>query len=71
MGVVGQRHVTAALSPGKKPVPIVQETGWAAGPVWTGAENLDLPGIRSPDVLKFTILNIGKIVLFIEVLIQK
>jgi len=25
---------------GKDPVPIVQETGWAPGPVWTGAENL-------------------------------
>jgi len=40
-------------------------------PVWTGAENLDLTGIRSSDVFKFTILNIGKIVLLIEVLIQK
>ena len=26
--------------PGKKPVPIVQEAGWAPVPVWTGAENL-------------------------------
>ena len=26
--------------PGKDPVPIVQEAGWAPGPVWTGAENL-------------------------------
>ena len=26
--------------PGKDPVPIVQEVGWAPGPVWTGAENL-------------------------------
>jgi hypothetical protein len=25
---------------GKEPVPIVQEAGWAPGPVWTGAENL-------------------------------
>ena len=24
----------------KDPVPIVQEAGWAPGPVWTGAENL-------------------------------
>ena len=37
------------LSPGKDPVPIVQEAGWASGPVWTGAENLDPTGIRSPD----------------------
>jgi hypothetical protein len=27
------------LPPGKDPVPIVQEAGWAPGPVWT-AENL-------------------------------
>ena len=33
----------------RDPVPIVQEAGWAAGPVWTGAENLALTGIRSPD----------------------
>ena len=25
---------------GKDPVVIVQEAGWAPGPVWTGAENL-------------------------------
>ena len=34
---------------GKDPVLIVQESGWAPGPVWTGAENFDPPGIRSPD----------------------
>jgi len=34
---------------GKYPVPIVQEAGWAPGPVWTGAENLAPTGIRSPD----------------------
>jgi len=28
------------LTPGTDPVPIVQEAGWASGPVWTGAENL-------------------------------
>jgi len=33
------------FTPGKDPVPIVQEAGWAPGPVWTGAENLaPLPG---------------------------
>ena len=37
------------LTPGKDPVPIVQEAGWASGPVWTGAENLAPAGIRSPD----------------------
>ena len=38
-----------SLLPGKDPVPIVQEAGWAPGPVWTGAENLAPTGIRSPD----------------------
>jgi len=34
---------------GKVPVPTVQETGWAPGLVWTGAENLAFTGIRSSD----------------------
>ena len=37
------------FTPRKDPVPIVQEAGWAPGPVWTGAENLAPTGIRSPD----------------------
>jgi len=37
------------FTPGKDPVPIVQEAWWAPGPVWTGAENLAPTGIRSPD----------------------
>ena len=45
----GQRKAPAALYPGKDPVPIVQEAGWAPGPVWTGAENLAPTGIRSSD----------------------
>ena len=36
------------FTPGKDPVPIVQEAGWAPGPVWTGAENFAATGIRSP-----------------------
>jgi hypothetical protein len=36
-------------TPRKDPVPIVQEAGWAPGPVWTGAENLAPTGIRSVD----------------------
>ena len=28
------------FTPRKDLVPIVQEAGWAPGPVWTGAENL-------------------------------
>ena len=31
------------FTPGKDPVLIVQEVGWAPGPVWTGAENLASP----------------------------
>jgi hypothetical protein len=38
------------FTPGKDPVPILQEAGWAPGPVWTGAENLNPIGIRSPDI---------------------
>ena len=37
------------FTPGKDPVPIVQEAAWAPGPVWTGAENLATTGIPSPD----------------------
>ena len=33
----------------KDPVPIVQESGWAPGHVWTGAETFAPTGIRSPD----------------------
>ena len=45
----GQRYDTAARTPGIDPVPIVQEAGWAPGPVWTGAENLTPTGNRFPD----------------------
>jgi hypothetical protein len=37
------------FTPAKDSVPIVQEAGWAPGPVWTGAENLVPTGIQSPD----------------------
>jgi len=36
------------FTPGRDPIPIVQEAGWTPGPVWTGAENLASTGIRSP-----------------------
>jgi hypothetical protein len=42
--VCGQHHTPAAFTPGKDPVPIVQEAGWAPKPVWIGAENLAPPG---------------------------
>ena len=40
------------FTPGKNPVPIVQEAGWAPGQVWTGAENIaqnrdSIPGLFS------------------------
>jgi len=37
------------FTPGKEPVPTVQEAGWASGPVWTSAKNLAPTGIQSPD----------------------
>ena len=37
------------FTPGKDPVLIIQEAGWALGPVWTGAQNLVSTGIRSQD----------------------
>jgi hypothetical protein len=41
------------FTPGKHPVPIVQEAGWASGPVWMVADNLaphrdSIPGPSSP-----------------------
>jgi hypothetical protein len=36
-------------TPRKDTVPIVQEAGWAPGPVWTGTENFAHTGTRSPD----------------------
>jgi len=35
---------------GKDPLPILEEAGWAPGPVWTGAKNLVPTGIRSRTV---------------------
>jgi len=31
------------FTPGKDPVPIIQEDGWAPEPVWTSAKNLAPP----------------------------
>ena len=38
MGWVVTPH-PGRFTPMKDPVPILQEAGWAPGPVWTGAEN--------------------------------
>jgi len=32
-----------SFTPENDPVPVVQEAGWAPGPVWIGAENLAPP----------------------------
>jgi len=40
MGMGGQRHAPAALPQERHLVPGVQETAWATGPVWAGAESL-------------------------------
>ena len=32
------------FTPGKDPVPILQEAGWVPGPVWTGGKSLPSPG---------------------------
>jgi hypothetical protein len=42
--VSGQHHAPAAFTPGKEPVPIVKEAGWAPELLWIGAENLAPPG---------------------------
>jgi hypothetical protein len=43
-GVGGQRHALAALSPGKRPLPIVQEAGWTQGQSWRVLKISLLPG---------------------------
>jgi hypothetical protein len=37
------------FTPGINPVPVVQEAGWAPGPVWACAKNLAPTRIQSPD----------------------
>ena len=44
----GRIRVLAPLQPGKRTVPILQETGWASRLVWMGAENLNVMRIQSP-----------------------
>ena len=50
MGLGGSAPCASHLYPGKDPVPILQEAGWAPGQVWTGGKsrpdwdsNPDLP----------------------------
>jgi hypothetical protein len=47
--ICGQHHAQALFTSGKDPVPVVTG-GWVGpGSFWTGAENLALTRIRSPD----------------------
>ena len=43
---VGSASRPGRSTPGKDPVPIVQEAGWASEPVWISAENLAPPGFN-------------------------
>jgi hypothetical protein len=44
-GVVGQHHASAELFPGKRdPVPMVRESEWASGSVWTAGKKIPPPG---------------------------
>jgi hypothetical protein len=49
MGVGDHCHAPSCFTPGKDPVPIVQEAEWTPGPVKMHAENLTPTGIQSPD----------------------
>jgi hypothetical protein len=52
MATSGQRQAPAAQPQEKNPVPLVQEAGWAPGPVWTfwGKEkSLVLVGFGTPE----------------------
>ena len=37
------------FTPGKDPIPLVEEAGWTPEPLWKDAENVAPTGIRSPD----------------------
>ena len=44
MELNGRCRDPAALPPGKKSVPIIQETGTVSGQIWTGREIFSSPG---------------------------
>jgi hypothetical protein len=51
MEMGGQLDAPAALPPQERDtVPILQETGWTPGLVWTGEENIPPTGISSADL---------------------
>jgi hypothetical protein len=49
MGNVWSTPSPGRFTPGKVPVPIVQEDGWASQPAGTDGKNLAPTGIRSTD----------------------
>jgi hypothetical protein len=52
-GVVVVNATPRPLYPRERdPVPILQEAGWALGPVWTGAENPP-PPVFDPRTIRF------------------
>jgi hypothetical protein len=49
MEVSGQLHAPAALFPGRTPVSIAKEAGWAPQPVWTfRRREISLVLVRNP-----------------------
>ena len=45
---VGDQHYAPFIYPGRAPVPILYEVGWAPRPLWKGEENLAPTGVPSP-----------------------
>ena len=48
------------FTPGKDPVPIVQEAGWAPGPVWTGGKSRPPPGFDTQRIRIYTVFKTEK-----------
>jgi len=42
------------FTPGKDPVPILQEAGWAPGPVWTGGKSRPHRPARSQSLYRLS-----------------
>jgi len=55
MGLGGQPHSPAATATGKDPLPVVQEAGFAPGPVLTSTENLAPTGFDPPTVQPYPV----------------
>ena len=53
--VVSAMPLSPPLPQKRDLLPILREGGWAPGPVWTGAENVALTEILSPDTSEFVL----------------